>query len=94
MNAVPLSFLMLNCYYCLDGTRSGYFGHVTPMLEDYLPLDEQLLPPPGIDLGGTWDFWIQGPHNTWLQILTFLMLSKVSFEDMFSCLPNKMAQHS
>ncbi len=58
-----LSFLMLNGYYCLDGTRSGYFGHATPTLEDYLLLDEQLLPPPTIDLGDTWDFWIQGPHN-------------------------------
>jgi hypothetical protein len=55
---------MLNCYYCLDGTRTGYFGHVTPMLEEYLPLDEQLLPPPAVDLGDTWDFWIQVPHNT------------------------------
>jgi hypothetical protein len=58
-----LSFLMLNCYYCLDGTRTGYFGHATPTLEEYLPLDEQLLPPPAVDLGDTWDFWIQGPHN-------------------------------
>jgi hypothetical protein len=33
-----LSFLMLNCYYCLDGTRSGYFGHATPTLDKYLPL--------------------------------------------------------
>ncbi len=57
-----LSFLMLNYYYCLDGTRLGYFGHATPMLEDYLPLDEQLLPPSTVDLGDTWDFWIQGPH--------------------------------
>jgi hypothetical protein len=51
-----LSFFMLNCYYCLDGTRLGYFGHATPMLEEYLPLDEQLLPPPGVELGDTWDF--------------------------------------
>ena len=62
MQCLP-SFLMSNCYYCLDGTRSGYFGHATPTLEDYLLLDEQLLPPPAIDLGDTWDFWIQGPHN-------------------------------
>jgi hypothetical protein len=48
-----LSFFMLYCYYCLDGTRSGYFGHATPMLEEYLPLDEQLLPPPGVELGDT-----------------------------------------
>ena len=58
-----LSFLMLNCYYCLDGTSTGYFGHATPMLHEYLPLDEQLLPPSAVDLGDTWYFWIQGPHN-------------------------------
>ena len=58
-----LSFFMLNCYYCLDGTRLGYFGHATPTLEEYLPLDELLLPPPAVDLGDTWDFWVHGPHN-------------------------------
>jgi hypothetical protein len=54
---------MLNCYYCLDGTRPGYFGHAMPMLEEYLPLEEVLLPPPEVDLGDTWDFWVQGQHN-------------------------------
>ena len=39
-----LSSFVLNCYYCLVGTRSGYFGHATPTLEEYLPLDEQLTP--------------------------------------------------
>jgi hypothetical protein len=58
-----LSFLMLNFYYYLDWTRSGYFGHATPTLKEYLPLDKQLPPPPAVDLGDTWDFWIQGPHN-------------------------------
>jgi hypothetical protein len=58
-----LSFFMLNCYYCLDGTRSGYFGHATPTLEEYLPLDEQLTPPPAVQLGDTVNFWVQGPHN-------------------------------
>ena len=54
---------MLNCYYCLDGTRSGYFGHATPTLEEYLPLDEQLTPPPAVQLGDTIYFWVHGPHN-------------------------------
>jgi hypothetical protein len=58
-----LSFFVLNCYYCLDGTRSGYFGHATPTLEEYLPLDELLLTPPAVDLGDTWDFRVHGPHN-------------------------------
>ncbi len=40
------------------------FGHATPSLEEYVPLDEQLLPPPTVQLGDTWDFWgVQGPHN-------------------------------
>ena len=42
---------MLNCHYCLDSTRSRYFVHVAPTLEEYLPLDEQLEPPPAVDLG-------------------------------------------
>ncbi len=59
-----LSFFMLNCNYCLDGTWSGYFGHSTPTLEKYLPLDEQLLPPPAVQLDDTWDYWgVPGPHN-------------------------------
>ncbi len=33
MQCLP-SFLMSNCYYCLDGTRSGYFGHATPTLKE------------------------------------------------------------
>ena len=51
-----LSFFMLNCYYCLDGTRSRYFGHVAPTLEEYLPLDEELQPPPAVNLGDVYNF--------------------------------------
>jgi hypothetical protein len=51
-----LSFFILNCHYCLDGTRSRYFGHAPPTLEEYLPLDEELRPPPAVDLGYVWDF--------------------------------------
>ena len=51
-----LSFFILNCHYCLDGTRSRYFGHAPPTLEEYLPLDEELRPPPAVDLGDVWDF--------------------------------------
>jgi hypothetical protein len=51
-----LSFFMLNCYYCLDGTRSRYFGHAAPMLEEYLPLDEELQPPPAVNLGDVYNF--------------------------------------
>jgi hypothetical protein len=49
---VKLSLL----FDCLDGTRSGYFGHATPILEEYLPLDEHLDPPPAVDLGVFYSF--------------------------------------
>jgi hypothetical protein len=51
-----VSFFMLNCHYCLDGTRSQYFGQAAPTLEEYLPLDEHLIPPPAIDLGEVYNF--------------------------------------
>jgi hypothetical protein len=51
-----VSFFMLNCHYCLDGTRSRFFGHAAPTLEEYLPLDEHLIPPPAVDLGEVYNF--------------------------------------
>ena len=51
-----VSFLILNCFYCMDGTRCRYFGHVPPTLEDYLTLDEVLSPPPAVNLGNVWDY--------------------------------------
>jgi hypothetical protein len=51
-----LSFFILNCHYCLDGTQSCYLGRTPPTLEEYLPLDEELRPPPAVDLGDVWDF--------------------------------------
>jgi hypothetical protein len=51
-----VSFLILNYIYCIDGTRCRYFGHVPPTLEDYMPLDEVLSPPPAVDLGNVWDY--------------------------------------
>ena len=50
------SFFMLNRNYCLGGTRSGYFGHTVPTLEEYLPIDEQLFPLPAINLGQIYNF--------------------------------------
>ena len=51
-----VSFLILNCFYCIDGTRCRYFGHVPPTLDNYLPLDEVLSPPPAVNLGNVWDY--------------------------------------
>jgi hypothetical protein len=51
-----LSFFMLNCYYCLDGTRAAYFSHHVPSLAEYLPLDEVMHPPPAVNLGDIFDF--------------------------------------
>ncbi len=63
-----LSFFMMNFYYCLDGTRSGHIGHATPTLEEYLPRDKQLIPLPAVQLGETWDFWVQGPQKlVWIE---------------------------
>ena len=50
------SFFILNCYYCLCGTRSRFFGQMQPGLETYLPLDEVLVPAPAVNLGSVWDF--------------------------------------
>jgi hypothetical protein len=51
-----VSFFILNCYYCLHGTRCRFFGQIPPTLEDYLPLDEILYPPQPVDLGVVWDY--------------------------------------
>ena len=53
-----LSFFMLNCYYCLVGTRGGYFQCTPPTLQEYLPLDKVLEPPPAVELGDTYDYWM------------------------------------
>jgi hypothetical protein len=50
------SFFMLNCYYCLNGSRSRFFGQVPPTLEDYIPESEILNPPPAVKLGHIWDY--------------------------------------
>lgn len=51
-----VSFFILNCHYCIGGTRCHFFGHVLPTLEDYLPLKEVLVPPPSVNLGSVWDY--------------------------------------
>ena len=40
---------MLNCYYCLCGTMSHFFGQIPPMLDENLPIDEVLLCPPAVN---------------------------------------------
>ena len=57
-----VSFFALNCYNCIAGTRSQYFGQIPPTLDDYLPLDEVLIPPPAVDLGDVWDYH-DNAHN-------------------------------
>ncbi len=44
------------CIAILSGTRCRYFGHVPPTLHDYIPLDEELIPPPAVDLGELWNY--------------------------------------
>lgn len=56
-----VSFFILNCYYCMNGHRSRYFGRIPPTLNEYIPLDEILVPPPAVNLGDVWDYG--PPHN-------------------------------
>jgi hypothetical protein len=51
-----VSFFILNCFYCIDGMWSCFFGNVPPTLEDYLPLDEVLEPPLAVNLDTVWDY--------------------------------------
>ena len=51
-----VSFFIQNCYYCVQGTHSRFFGHVPPTLDDYIPLGEVLTPPPAVNLGNVWDY--------------------------------------
>lgn len=51
-----VSFFVLNCYYCLQGTRAQFFGMLPPTLEVYLPLNEMMQPPPHVRLGDVYDF--------------------------------------
>ena len=46
---------VLNCYYCLNGTCSRFFGQIPPTLEDYLP-EGGVLNPPAVKLGDAWDY--------------------------------------
>ena len=48
-------FVIQNCYYCVEGTRSRVFGQVAPTLEDCIPLDKVLQPPRSVNLGEVWD---------------------------------------
>ena len=51
-----VSFFVLNSYYCLDGTRCRFFGQIPPTLEYYIPLNEELRPPPAVVLGDVWTY--------------------------------------
>ena len=51
-----VSFFTLNCFYCLDGTQCRFFGHIPPTLEEYIPVDEDLFPPPPVNLGEVYDY--------------------------------------
>ena len=35
---------------------SSTFGQIPPTIEEYIPLDEVLTPPPAVNLGGVWDY--------------------------------------
>ena len=50
------SFFVLNCYYCINGTRCQFLGHIPLTLDDYIPYNEVLRPPPIVQLGDMWDY--------------------------------------
>ncbi len=50
------TFFIQNCIYCMHGTRCRFFGQMPPAIEEYIPLDEVLQPPPAVDLGDVYDF--------------------------------------
>jgi len=58
-----VSFFVLNCYYCLHGTQSRYFGQIPPTLEEYIPLDEEINPPPAVRFGNVWDYGARTDYN-------------------------------
>ena len=60
---VVMSFFVQNSYYCLQCNHSRYFGHATPPLEEYIPLDEVLRPPPPVNLGEVWDLGYRTTFN-------------------------------
>ena len=60
---VVMSFFVQNSYYCLQCNHSRYFGHATPPLEEYIPLDEILRPPPPVNLGEVWDLGYRTTFN-------------------------------
>jgi hypothetical protein len=49
-------FLFVELPLLFDGTRSQYYGHTAPTLEEYIPLYEDLLPPLAVDLGEAYNF--------------------------------------
>ena len=40
----------------MHGTQAQIFGQIPPTLEEYIPLDEVLVPLPAVDLGGVWAY--------------------------------------
>lgn len=51
-----MSFFVLNCYYCLNNSRSNFFRLSSLSINEYLPLDENLIPPPVVNLGEVYDY--------------------------------------
>jgi len=58
-----VSFFVLNCCYCLHGTQSRYFGQIPPTLEEDIPLDEEINPPPAVRLGNVWNYGTCTDYN-------------------------------
>ncbi len=51
-----ISFFIINSFYCLDGTRCRFFGHIPSTLEGYIPLDEELISLSPVAMGFVYEF--------------------------------------
>ena len=52
-----ISFFVLNCYYYLNDSRSNFFGLSALSIEEYIPLNEVLVPPPDVNLGLNYEYF-------------------------------------
>ncbi len=55
-----VSFFMMNCFNCINGGACEFFGCFPPTLDVYIPLNEELHPPPAVQLGRLWNYGRSG----------------------------------
>ena len=58
-----VTFFMQNCFNCINGGACSYFNCIPPTLEEYIPLEEDLPPPPPVDLGTVYNYGTNNYFN-------------------------------